>query len=337
MASLLLATALSSAVLGARPAGPALAPSVHTFPTVGTWPTGISCVRQGLCLVVDRSGLLDLVSGTKSAQVAAAGFPLAAVSCSTQDFCMALGTGTAIELLPTTTHVFAIGRSSTGTDAVDWRWLSCPEPAFCMGGGYAENGPQKDVPVSATWNGLVWSRLAAIATPSSTPGPTVITTISCADRQFCVAAGVQGSMLRWNGTRWFRSTLPVRQDVFDVSCVSSTFCLAAGGSGVNKVYVWNGETWREGPVPSFPGGADTVSCDSPTFCVALRYDRASMWDGHSWSADLVLDPGEWFSHISCAAGYCEATENQNRYVYLDDPRDPPRLPAFCGRFACSVA
>jgi hypothetical protein len=294
-------------------------------------------VRQGLCLVVDRSGLLDVVSGTKSAQLATTGFPLEAVSCSSQDFCMALGTGTAIELLSSTTREFAIGRNSTGTDVVDWRWLSCPEPAFCMGGGYVGNGSQKDVPVFATWNGLVWSRLAAIATPSSTPRPTVITTISCADARFCVAAGVQGSMLRWNGTRWFRSTLPVHQDVFDVSCVSSTFCLAAGGSGVNKVYLWNGQSWREGPVPSFPRGADTVSCDSPSFCVAMRYDRAAVWDGHSWSADLVLDAGEWFSYISCAAGYCEATENQNRYVYLDDPRKPPALPAFCGRFACPTA
>jgi hypothetical protein len=331
LVSLVLSSFISVIPAGARSARPDLSSSLHTFTSAGTSPvTGLSCTEQGECFAVDDDGQVDLLSGNDEAQLASTGYYLNAVSCAAANFCMAVGNGTAIEMLPTGVRTFALGQSSEPNTAyIDWRWLSCPASDFCMAGGYVLAGTQKDEPMDATWNGLVWSRVAAMTTRSSRPRAAVITSLSCTERTFCVAAGVQGSMLRWNGSGWSRSKLPVVNDIFMVSCVSTSFCLAVGKTTAD-VYRWDGQIWRGAPSPDLPGYGAEVSCASSIFCVATDAGLASVWHGRSWSSSLSLDPGHYFFGLSCAAGFCEATEAKDRYAYLYDPHKPPKLPAFPG-------
>ena len=97
--------------------------------------------------------------------------------------------------------------------------------------------------------------------------------------------------------------------LLSTSCVSSTFCMAVGSwhpkykspTTVALAERWNGATWSTVTVPPSKTTAsqlDSVSCTSPTFCVAVGaagIDTASSiygvplvetWNGTSWSTPV---------------------------------------------------
>lgn len=338
MALLLVVTAVGTTEAAANPPGLELSSSLHTFAIAGTSPTGVSCTDRGICVAVDYFGRVDLLSGNKSAEMASTGYRLNAVSCASAAFCMAVGEGTALEFLPTLSRAIALGRTAAD-GLVDWRSISCPVPDYCMAGGSVNAGQGVRTPVDATWNGIVWSTVKEIATPRSGHGAGVIASLSCVGPRFCVGTGIDQAVLQWNGNRWSyprQLNLPDNGDGFEVSCTSASFCMAFGTTD-STVRIWNGRTWRARPSPGLPGDGGKVSCDSSTFCVATDAGIVSVWSGQRWSRARSLDAGDFFNGISCAAGFCEGIEEKGRYAYLFDPRRPPRLPAFCGRFDCTVA
>ena len=105
--------------------------------------------------------------------------------------------------------------------------------------------------------------------------------------------------------------MPVDSDgwqLFGVSCTSARFCEAVGGyfdedTGTNDTFAatWNGTSWSlQSTVNPDPNDFhfeqfNTVSCSSPTFCVAWASGNAAnpgdtmaeQWNGSSWQLQTV--------------------------------------------------
>jgi hypothetical protein len=102
----------------------------------------------------------------------------------------------------------------------------------------------------------------------------------------------------------------VRGGLASISCPSTSFCLTIDGAGNAATY--DGASWstprqivpRADVQPDFPNGA-TVSCASPTFCVAVLKTAsggpswAESYDGAAWSGPVQVDVTTVTS-ISCA-------------------------------------
>jgi hypothetical protein len=197
-----------------------------------------------------------------------------AVSCTSRDFCMAVGD----DIKPSGKN-YAIaevwnGRSwalqlpptPSGTPEIELTGVSCTSPAFCVAVGFYQ--AQED---------LSTGRLIEM----------------------------------WDGTTWSIYPLPVPQYNtmslgYAVSCTSPTWCVATGErmnsslSFVTAAYVWNGTSWSRAASTPNPAGAtgaqgaqlDGVSCTSPSACTAVgfyanaannAYTIAERWNGASWT------------------------------------------------------
>jgi len=184
--------------------------------------------------------------------------------------------------------------------AVSWRWLCGVLTVVALVVG----------PVAVTAEpaeaSVAWS-----AVPSPSPGSiSALHGVSCADRDYCVAAGesFSGGVYRtlietWNGTSWSvtPSPTPINPSgssfvaVEGVSCIGRNFCLAVGGSlasGATRTLIetWNGVSWSITPSPNQGTGdnfLNGVSCTDTSYCVAVgRSDFQTLietWNGIGWT------------------------------------------------------
>jgi hypothetical protein len=182
--------------------------------------------------------------------------------------------------------------------------VSCTGPAFCLATGQTYLGQ----PLSAAWDGGRWR-------PVASPG--VVTSLSCASRDFCLGINAQSVAQAWNGTRW-RTVAPVAvpsgattHEIAGVSCTRATYCLAVGAftrdsrGAVNHMLaaVWRGTGWRVLPAPD-PGPPNSarndafnaVACVIRSGCMAVGQDTdvrraghnvAAWWDGTRWRVSPV--------------------------------------------------
>lgn len=110
----------------------------------------------------------------------------------------------------------------------------------------------------------------------------------------------------WNGTAWSivpssKPTGSSASNLTGVSCLSSIDCIAVGGfqnasTAQPLIESWNGTSWSIVPSP-IPGtgptnGLASVSCTSPTFCMAAGTDNPpaggtgtliESWNGTAWT------------------------------------------------------
>ena len=120
------------------------------------------------------------------------------------------------------------------------------------------------------------------------------------------------------------SPYPADNVLSGVSCVSASFCLAVGGGSLppgpgdsgarsgSYAETWDGTSWA---LVGDPGGfVQSVSCVTPTFCMAVGSTSsddndgepyADIWDGSGWQSSPVavppLDPNgtAWLAGVSC--------------------------------------
>ncbi len=270
-----------------------------------------------------------------------------AVSCTSPDFCMAVGgsvnaiplaeewNGTDWSILPAET--FPPGGVTGGLHGV-----SCTSSSACTAvGNYSDfiaGGPQ--MPFVETWNGDTWS---AQNVPNPVGRPNLYS-VSCASSIACTAVGYyensngyQGYSEIWNGSTWNLESMPSPSDstgtmVTSVSCASANACTAvgfyldasAGQYGLTLAEVWNGSTWSVQDTPS-PAGVESflsaVSCPAPNDCIAVGYSSppssgavglAEVWNGSAWSIESVPSPsgatGNLPFAVSCfSAAACTLT------------------------------
>ena len=155
---------------------------------------------------------------------------------------------------------------------------------------------------SASTSGTVWPAMK-FAAPVTVDAPAGwLGTVSCVSSTFCMGIDLaSGAAEQWNGTSW---SAPVRiesgpylDDGYDIhlSCVSSSFCLAVDTNG--NAFAWDGTSWS--PAAAVGLDAVTVSCASPTFCMATAGGQATVFSGSSWSAPVYVSTADQIESVSC--------------------------------------
>jgi hypothetical protein len=228
---------------------------------------------------------------------------LGAVSCSSVDACMAVGTYESLTMpMPHTDPPEVLAEIWNGTKwalrsvaspagATDTylTGVSCTSAAHCVAVGTYENSSHVQVTLAEVWNGTTWT---VQATPNPNPSSgSVLSLVSCGSATSCVAVGHYTDSTGlltfaevWNGTKWkVESTaLPAgatSTQLNSVSCSSATACTAVGsfdtsaGVGAALAESWDGTDWTVQTTASPAGAPATffygVSCTSASACTAV--------------------------------------------------------------------
>jgi len=251
---------------------------------------------------------------------------LAAVSCVSATFCVAVGSVAPRAVLARTlvemwdglrwSHVASPYGDTPVTvprgviSRAQLNGVSCTSPRNCIAVGEYET-KYAGLAVIERWDGSRWS---IVPSPTATA---VLTGVSCAGARFCMAVGT--AVERWNGSRWSIIGGVPASSLSAVSCTSATFCLGVGSNGRRGWAArWNGKRWLHVPIrePDYPDSPNLlgVSCTSPASCVAVGAyltgfggaappvfgGVAERWDGTRWS--FVDTRDQALSGVSCRSG-----------------------------------
>ena len=174
--------------------------------------------------------------------------------------------------------------------------VSCPTPSFCL--ALSPDG------TSYRYDGTSWS--APISVIGTGPAPTpAAADLACGSPTFCMAVPGGNEVVRWNGTSWVAAqTLGGAQGLQALACVGNSFCVTVDGEG--DAYFYEGN-WSS--AVNAWGGPNSISCVSPTFCMATA-GGTSRWDGRSWTQPQDVDTSGQLDAVSCAtASFCVAGDS----------------------------
>ena len=276
---------------------------------------GVSCVRGSFCMAVgdflspasSPSGIVRSLaeewngSGWRVLRSAEATGFLAAVSCTSVSFCMAVGE-------PGAAAGSALAEAWNGST---WRVVKAPPGAglsalSCATASFCVAVPSNTVSnVAGEWNGRAW-HLMNMSGDSCGRFFCVLSGISCPRPQDCMAVGtytnhagtvVLGKALKWNGSTW-RDTLPQslaqNTSLAMISCPGASSCLAAGQNAI----AWDGSSWRQLATPAALW-VRSLSCPRPDSCMlvggqgyGLSPASAQAWDGRTWRRLRPAQPGQ---------------------------------------------
>lgn len=238
-------------------------------------------------------------------------FGLAAVSCASQKFCVAVDKRGSAYTFDGTAWSAGKGIAQLDVEMPVSRLISvsCSSEAFCVAMGYSG---------TVTLDGAKWTTEAGLARRGAS--------VSCPSPSFCAALGnpqeVEPLKVFTPATGWQPQTIPVKPPMLQVSCTTPEFCLAIG---YHDTLAWDGTKWtRVAAAPNQNMLLDPrgLSCASKTLCIALTYpddvDRSTSqawrWDGSAWQVTEV--PADVSANsVSCTAkGWCQmmTTEESGR-------------------------
>ena len=212
----------------------------------------VSCVSATFCIAVGTSSqqitaggvrtvithpLIERWGGSGWSVIPAAPLTargqLSSVSCSSIDFCIALGTA---RLNGSNTFPVAVRWTGTGLRLItalglapNQKNISCANVAWCMTAGTSAHGPH--MAVAQRWNGHSWKTFAL-----GQPG--VLYGVSCTSNAACTAVGSSGRgsfAAAWNGASWHLTALPsgarwTGSAMTGVDCTRAGRCVAAGAA-----------------------------------------------------------------------------------------------------------
>ncbi len=139
-----------------------------------------------------------------------------------------------------------------GADQNLWHLAAGPGGAVWAVGDSHNSAQTKSTPLSMTWNGAIWRKVAVTAPANSeldavafVPGGTAWAGGTSSD-------GKRTLILRWTGTAWSKAASPNPFATSSVNAVAATsprdaWAVGAGtGSGLSRTFVlhWNGGTWH---------------------------------------------------------------------------------------------
>ena len=231
---------------------------------------------------------------------------LAAVSCPSKSFCIAVGRGPNGSLAELWTGGAWVTQRTAPAGAISA--LSCMSRRFCVAVGTIPTlGGRAVRPVIDGWNGSRWAirRAPPVAVRSGS-----FAGVSCVSRRFCMVVGsalaTNGRPValaeRWDGARWrsIRLGSGGKPGFNAVSCSSDTACMAVGrrAHGLPLAERWDGARWSVQITPAGNQLSDLtgVSCPGPSECVAVGFlalpqtDLAVAlgWNGKTWSRQPTL-------------------------------------------------
>jgi hypothetical protein len=276
----------------------------------------VSCPTSAFCAASDYYGnAFTYADGVWSspAVVDPGGYWLDALSCTSASFCAAGDEDGNLLTFDGTAWTTPIH-----SDLEFVNGLSCATATFCMAVG--------DGTVS-TYDGAGWSPAEPVD-----PGY-FFTGVSCPSRTFCLAIDEGQNVTRaltWDGASWSapKQIADGQIEAFSVQCPTTEFCMVATSYGGYATYdkgVWSG-------FDTFPGYLFTrsMSCTSPSFCVAVGDANRSLWNGTSWSFPERIDMAKpphggsaqdvGLTGVSCAATtFCAAFDARGRVLMTDHP------------------
>lgn len=150
--------------------------------------------------------------------------------------------------------------------------------------------------------------------------------VSCPTSRFCLAVDTTGHALRYNGSSWTARHRVVGADegFTDLSCPTSTWCYGTLGRGSETALGVRYRNGRWDPVRSITtattGTATTISCTSPSFCLAAGQFRKGVYlvyDGVTWSPpDFAGPAGLAAGSADCASPtFCVVPTAQDDWSY----------------------
>ncbi|MHB8288728.1 MAG: hypothetical protein ACYDEY_05745, partial [Acidimicrobiales bacterium] len=296
---------------------------------------GISCTSTSSCIAVgwyyagqaDQTLVVAYKAGTWTVDTSpnTSTFvynSLAAVSCASATSCLAVGhisgsNGTTLAETFNGSSWSIIPSPSVGGYG-EFSSVSCSVGLCAVTGSALQQTGRSFQAMVATFDGTSWTIRSLYLSPSAT---THHKGVSCANRNFCIAAGWTGLPTAtadetvagtWSAGTWSIAPIadaaaPLDNFLKGISCTSPSNCVAVGwysnASSVNQTLVedWNGVAWSIVSSPntstSQSNELDSVSCLTTASCVAVgRYSNASTvnqtliedWNGVAWS--IVSSP-----------------------------------------------
>jgi hypothetical protein len=215
--------------------------------------------------------------------------------------------------------------------------ISCPSAALCVLPSRIEPFLSGGLHDAAKWGFATYTdrstfRFHHVPAPVASNGGD-LSAVSCPTNTMCMAVrSPDGAIEREQGGVWRISRPPSGQDLESISCVSPTWCMAVGAEHMydnhhpSVTVRWNGHRWRRIPSPPVEPHVvelTSVSCTSPTFCLAIDdHNRwAQRWDGHRWhptrrpdqkSAGLTTNLSCINSHLCVVGGYVGINNQSER-------------------------
>jgi hypothetical protein len=197
---------------------------------------------------------------------------VAALSCSSASFCMAIDLAGDMSLWDGTSWTAAVATPFEGTVN---RTVSCASRSFCMVPGSAGAS-------SYIWDGSTWASEPEIPwwlanrRCTTTGGRTYcsgfamfLTAVSCPTVQHCVAWDGDDAYSIWDGTRWSNPAGPENATASSDSraqCFSDDSCVAAENG---TMYELKGAILSRARLPVVINAGTEVACVSLEFCVAV--------------------------------------------------------------------
>ncbi len=281
----------------------------------GGW-MAVSCPISSFCAATDYYGnALTYRDGSWSpdAVIDRDGYGLYALQCTSATFC---ATGDVIGNVLTFDGTGWTDPENVGIDFVNG--ISCTSSTFCVAAGYG---------AVSMYDGTSWSPAESLD-----PGY-FFTSVSCASSTFCLAIDEGKNVTRalvWDGHDW-SAPVQIASDqieAFSLQCLSRSFCMAVTERDAFATY--DEGTWSDwGTIPGYLGPT-SVSCTTPTFCVAVGEQSRSLWDGIAWSQPTRIDPSTpphggsfqdvGLTGVSCSSPkFCAAVNARGRALMTDRP------------------
>lgn len=275
--------------------------------------TATSCVAVGEASLVPTGEssrpLIERFNGKAWTEVPPAAVPggsgnwLDAVSCTSAEYCLAVGSE-ALEWNGTRWRRLSLPYRNTEFDTTQLRAVSC-SGSRCMADGtdYVTTSFQSETlkPVALEWDGTSFARTRPVV-PAAASGNAILQGISCGSPNDCIATGFGGTgeegppiAERWNGSRWRLEPVSLpRQistaDLTGVSCPANGHCVAVGDTPRKHGRLhplaeersrgrWTAmPTPRIGPRQSILAGVSCSGTGTSRSCAAVGHlERGGLW------------------------------------------------------------
>ena len=225
---------------------------------------------------------------------------LNSVSCSTANFCVAVGNNGTVLSSTDGGINWTIQSANTTENLLD---INCPTENLCVAVG--DHG----IILTSIDGGISWI-LRSVGTTNDLHG------ISCSSENLCVAVGRSSTILTTTdgGINWNLQPTDTNNVLLDVSCPTENRCVAVGTAGIVMVLTSTdrGINWNRQSISikydqlDIINQLNDISCFTENVCVILKYNGSvltSIDGGINWTQQSA-GINSWLASINCLNHHC---------------------------------